>query len=178
MTHPRDQEIARVLGWYRIPLRSSPKVIAVDYLAFYQTAGFGERKWRIEYIAPVRGHELTTRAELLREEPDHPHADQEYYKIQLGQMVRLPEPVRAERWRRITFLYTTGEYLLRAKTLNDLIVQPEERRLLWQALRERASRDQAYLVAGPLEMEVDPEVLAAILGIKESETENNKGELK
>ena len=37
---PRDLEIARVLGWYRIPLRSAPKVIAVDYLAFYQPASF------------------------------------------------------------------------------------------------------------------------------------------
>jgi len=33
---PRDLEIARLLGWYRIPLRSSPKVVAVDYLAFYR----------------------------------------------------------------------------------------------------------------------------------------------
>ncbi|MCX6066007.1 MAG: hypothetical protein NT121_09660 [Chloroflexi bacterium] len=33
---PRDLEIARLLGWYRIPFRSAPKVVAVDYLAFYQ----------------------------------------------------------------------------------------------------------------------------------------------
>ena len=33
---PRDLEIARLLGWYRIPLRSAPKVVALDYLAFYQ----------------------------------------------------------------------------------------------------------------------------------------------
>jgi hypothetical protein len=37
LNNPRDLEIARLLGWYRIPLRSAPKVIAVDYLAFYQT---------------------------------------------------------------------------------------------------------------------------------------------
>jgi hypothetical protein len=35
---PRDLEIARLLGWYRIPLRTAPKVVAVDYLAFYQPA--------------------------------------------------------------------------------------------------------------------------------------------
>ena len=39
---PRDLEIARLLGWYRIPLRSAPKVVAVDALAFYQPASFGE----------------------------------------------------------------------------------------------------------------------------------------
>jgi hypothetical protein len=47
MTQPRDLEIARVFGWYRIPLRTAPKVISVDYLAFYQTSTFEEQKWRI-----------------------------------------------------------------------------------------------------------------------------------
>ena len=37
----RDLEIARLLGWYRIPLRSAPKVVNVDYLAFYQASAFG-----------------------------------------------------------------------------------------------------------------------------------------
>src|SRR5687767_5476131 len=60
----RDLEIARVLGWYRIPLKNAPKTVAVDYLAFYQTAKFGDEKWSINYMAPVRGHELTTRAQL------------------------------------------------------------------------------------------------------------------
>jgi hypothetical protein len=60
MTSPRDLEIARLLGWYRIPLRTAPKIIAVDYLAFYQTGGFGEEKWRVQYVAPVKGYELTT----------------------------------------------------------------------------------------------------------------------
>jgi len=81
---PRDLEIARLLGWYRIPFRSAPKVVAVDYLAFYQPGSFGELGGRIEYIAPVRGHELTTRAELLRDEPEHPRAGEEYFKLQLG----------------------------------------------------------------------------------------------
>jgi hypothetical protein len=39
---PRDLEIARLLGRYRIPLRTAPKVVAVDYLAFYQPSTFGE----------------------------------------------------------------------------------------------------------------------------------------
>ena len=79
MNNPCDFEIARLLGWYRIPLRSAPKIIAVDYLAFYQTASFKESKWQISYIAPVLGHELTTRIELIHDEPDHPHAYREYY---------------------------------------------------------------------------------------------------
>lgn len=167
MNNPRDFEIARLLGWYRIPLRSAPKVVAVDYLAFYQTASFGAAKWRIQTIAPVRGHELTTRAELLRDEADHPRADQEYYKIQIGPLVSLPQPVLAGTWRRITFLYTTGEYLLTARTVNELIVQSDERQFLWQALRERATQSQRYGVTDLPELEVEPAVLAALLGIKE-----------
>jgi len=161
---PRDLEVVRVLGWYRIPLVTAPKVIAVDYLAFYQPAAFGDRKWQIEYIAPVRGHELTTRAELLRNEPDHPRAGEEYFKIQLAPMVALPMPIQAERWKRITFLYTTGEYLLKAESINDLVVHSDERKLLWRALRERAEEEQAYNVPDD---EVPPDVLAMLLGIKE-----------
>lgn len=168
MNKPRDLEIARLLGWYRIPLRSAPKVVAVDYLAFYQTAAFGEQdRWRIEWVAEVRGHELTTRAELLRDEPDHPHAHQEYYKIQLGPLERLPHPILAESWRRITFFYTTGDYLLSAQTVNDLIVGEDERKLLWQALRERAEAYQADRSVDVPKMDLDPALLAALLGIKE-----------
>jgi hypothetical protein len=167
LNNPHDLEIARVLGWYRLPLRSAPKVVAVDYLAFYQTAAFGEDKWRIQYVAPVRGHELTTRAELLRDEPNHPHAQHEYYKIQLGALISLPEPILADKWRRITFLYTTGDYLLRAHSVNDLVVANDERPLLWQALRERASHNQEYHVDESYNLDLQPEVLAALLGIHE-----------
>jgi hypothetical protein len=164
---PRDLEIARLLGWYRIPFRSAPKVVAVDYLAFYQAGSFGDLGGRIEYVAPVRGHELTTRRELLRDEPDHPHAGEEYFKLQLGPLERLAKPVLAEKWKRLTFLYTTGEYLLKAATLNDLVVQSDERQLLWQSLRERATQEQLYKTDLP-EADLPPGVLLALLGIKET----------
>ena len=161
----RDMEIARLLGWYRIPLRTAPKVVAVDYLAFYQPGSFAERGGRIEYVAPVRGHELATRAELLKDEADHPRANEEYFKLQIGPLERLSRPIVAEKWRRLTFLYTTGEYLLKAQTLNDLVVQSDERALLWQSLRERAEQGQQYKAEMP--DDIDPAVLIALLGIKE-----------
>jgi hypothetical protein len=167
INHPRDLEIARLLGWYRIPLRTAPKVIAVDYLAFYQTGAFGEGRGKIEYIAPVRGHELATRAELLRDELDHPRAREEYFKIQLGPLESLPKPIPAGKWRRVTFLYTTGGYLLSADNLNDLVVQSEERKTLWQALRERASLSQDYQAGELPEVDLDPVLLAMLLGINQ-----------
>ena len=163
---PRDLEIARLLGWYRIPLRTAPKVVAVDYLAFYQPAAFAERGGQIEFVAEVRGHELTTRGELLRDEADHPRAKEEYYKIQIGGLEKLSQPIQADKWKRLTFLYSTGEYLLNAKTLNDLVVAGEERQVLWRSLRERAENDQLYKVDLP-EADIPPEVLMALLGISD-----------
>jgi hypothetical protein len=165
MTEPRDLEIARVFGWYRIPLRTAPKVIAVDYLAFYQTKAFAENKWRIQHIAPVRGHELTTREQLLREEDDHPRAGEEYYKVQLGPLENLSQPILTEKWRRLTFLYTTGEYLLNARTVNDLVVHSEERKVLWKALRDRMARGDEYQVIRKYEQDLDDDLITMLLGI-------------
>ncbi len=171
---PRDLEIARLLGWYRIPFRSAPKVVAVDYLAFYQPASFGSQGGLIQFAAAVRGHELTTRAELLKDEAAHPRASEEYFKIQLGSLEKLKAPVKAEKWKRITFLYTTGEYLLRAKTLNELVVDANERSLLWRSLRERAENEQLYQTNLPA-VDLPPEVLIALLGIKEVEAPYQTG---
>jgi hypothetical protein len=172
---PRDLEIARVLGWYRIPLRRAPKVVAVDYLAFYQPGGsFGARGGQIETVAPVRGHELITRAELIRDEPDHPHAREEYYKLSLGPLIQLPRPIPVGKWKRITFFYTTGELLEGAETINDLVVPGEDRKVLWQALRERALNTQGYQVDDLPEMPLEPELLTFLglmveKGVKEEE---------
>jgi len=166
MPTPRDMEIARLLGWYRIPLRTAPKVVAVDYLAFYQPSSFGDCGGRIEFVAPVRGHELTTRRELLKDESDHPRAHEEYFKIQIGGLEKLPSPIVADKWKRLTFLYSTGEYLLKANTLNDLVVNDDERALLWRSLRERAENEQLYKTDLP-EADIPPDVLIALLGIKE-----------
>ena len=159
--NPKDLEVVRVLGWYRIPLRTAPKVVSVDYIAFYQPASFGDRKWCVEKIAQVRGHELVSRADLIRNEPDHPKANDEYYKIQLGQLLELPDPIKAENWKRITFLYTTGQYLLSARTISDLVVQSEERSLLWKSLRERADNEKDYEIP---DVDLSPDVLSALLG--------------
>lgn len=161
---PIDLEIVRVLGWYRIPLRTAPKVVSVDYIAFYQPASFGNRKWCIEKIAQVRGHELVSRADLIRNEPDHPKAGDEYFKVQLGQLLELPEPIRAQNWKRITFFYTTGQYLLTARTIDELVVHSDERSLLWKSLRERALYKKEYDIP---DIDLSPDILSALLGIKE-----------
>lgn len=158
---PKDLEIARVLGWYRIPLRTAPRVIAVDYLAFYQPATFGDQhQWCIELVAPVNGHELLTRNELFKDETDHPRSGEEYFKVQLGPMQPLPKPIPAGDWKRVTFLYTTGDRLLSASTIDDLGVHDEERQVLWRALRDRALKSQRYNAQELPEYPIDPDILA------------------
>jgi hypothetical protein len=138
MTDPRDLEIARVLGWYRIPVASAPKTLCVDWIAFYLTSAFGDEKWSVRYLARVRGHELVRRRELLRDEPEHLRAEEPYFKVQLGPLVQLSKPIPSQRWRRFTFLYTTGERLVRAHEIRDLQVPPSRTRDLM--LRERGTK--------------------------------------
>ncbi len=41
----------------------------------YYTKAFGENRWAIHYYAPIEGHELVTRCDLIPSEPDHPRLD-------------------------------------------------------------------------------------------------------
>ena len=159
----KDLEIARLLGWYRIPLRFAPKIVNVDVVAFYQASAFGkDHQWRIESFAPVRGVELTTRQELLKDEPAHPRANEEYYKLELGPLQLMGKPILAGSWKRVTFLYTTGELFYRAKTINELVVRSEERAVLWRSLRERATQSGLYRAEDIPEFPLDPAILALL----------------
>ena len=138
MPNPRDLDIARLLGWYRIPLKSAPKILHPDAIAFYQTAAFSKgHKSQIECFAEVSGVELTTRAELFRDEPDHPRANEEYFKIQLRGVESLPHPILADEWKRFTFFYTTGSRIMTAESIRGLAMNARERGDVWRVLRER-----------------------------------------
>ena len=166
LPNQHDFDIARLFGWYRIPLKTAPKVISVDYLAFYQTKAFGDaEKWQIAYVAEILGHELTRRADLLRDEQDHPRAHEEYFKIQIGPLQRLEQPLRASDWKRITFFYTTGEQFKTAATVSDLVIKnQDEREILWHTLRERALKANEYKASDLPESVIDP-VILALLGM-------------
>lgn len=170
----RDLDIARLFGWYRIPLKTAPKVIAVDHLAFYQSNAFpADERWQIHWLAPILGHELTTRADLFKEEPDHPKAHEEYFKLQLGALVELPRPIEAGKWKRVTFFYTTMRRIKEAATLNDLPVHDEERPVLWQSLRERALRQEEYNPGSLPEFSLDPAILGLLTGLGQLNRKSN-----
>lgn len=134
---PRDLEIARSLGWYRIPVASAPRTLHVDWLAMYLPGAFGSLRWSVRYLAEVRGYELCTRRELLFDEADHPRSEHPYFKLQLGRVRELHPPIESRKWHRFTFLYTTGERLLRANDLTELTMPSGQAKR--QLLRERGA---------------------------------------
>ena len=166
LPNQRDFDIARLFGWYRIPLKNAPKVISVDYLAFYQTKTFGEAKrWQIAFVAEILGHELTRRSDLIRDEPNHPRSQEEYFKLQIGPLQRLDPPIPAGDWKRITFFYTVGEQFRTANTINDLVVKAQdEREILWHSLRERALKANEYNASKLPDSVIDPVILSLLGG--------------
>jgi hypothetical protein len=121
MNNPQDFERARDDGWYRVPVKHAPvSTQESDYVAFYFTKSFGEERWAIHWYAPVRGHELLRRRDLLPDEVDHPRADQAYYVLQLGPLERLEPPIISLRWRRVTFIETTWDRFQMAQEINEL----------------------------------------------------------
>jgi UV DNA damage endonuclease len=138
MNNPRDLQIARDEGWYRIPLKRAPRQVAADYLAFYQTAAFEAERWAVNYIAPIRHYHIAQRRELLPDEADHPRAGDTYYKVEVGPLERLPSPVPSRRLRRITFIPTTLERLLAAEDVSDLWLGDMAEDALWDEFMGQA----------------------------------------
>jgi very-short-patch-repair endonuclease len=131
VTRRKDWDLIRLQHWYRIPVRTAPEGLDnVRFLAFYQTRSFGKEKWAVNWYARVRGISRVKRRELLPDEPAHARAGAEYYKVELGELERLPHSIPSRRWRRIVFVPTSLERLLRAEEINDLFkVSPIEEKL-------------------------------------------------
>ncbi len=138
-----DFSLIQKEGWYRIPQRHMPKGLYAEYFAFYFGRRFGEEKWAIHYYAPQQGFELLTRRDLLPDQPDHPRADDYYYKVQLGPLQKLSRPIISLRWRRITFIHTTWDRFQDAQEINDLFVEGGQYvDRLYATLKDRGIRSE------------------------------------
>jgi hypothetical protein len=60
------------------------------------------------------------RRDLFPDAVDHPRADRQYYKIQIGPLIRREPPIPSLRWRRINFLKSTWDRFSAAEEINDL----------------------------------------------------------
>ena len=121
--NPQDFAVIRDEGWYRVPQRQAPKGLYAEYFAFYFGRQFGPKKWAIHYYAHNLGHELLFRKDLLPDQPDHPRAEELYYKVQLSPLITCKRPILSMRWRRVTFIHTTWDRFQDATEINDLYIQ-------------------------------------------------------
>jgi len=66
----------------------------------------------------------------------------EYYKLILGPLQIMGRPILAGKWKRITFLYTTGELFCKAYTINELLVKTDEGKSYGVRCGKKAMRRQ------------------------------------
>ena len=148
-----DLARAKEEQWYRIPVKRAPRQIAAEYLALYQTGKFGANGKRINYFAPILRYHLVTRAELLPDQPDHPRAADQYFRLELGKSQTLePIPNKTP--------YTTLERLFHAK-IRDLWLRDAARQKLYAAIRERGLSVECRY---PVDMGDRPEADLALFG--------------
>ena len=147
----KDWNLVKTEHWYRIPVKSAPAQLhAMEYPAFYLTKSLQDEKWAVTYYARITGMVTVPRRELLPDEPDHKRAGEPYYRIDIGELQRLPQPIPSRRWRRIIFIPTTLEKLLNAEEINDLFhTSPIEDRLHGVLKRADVPAERQYLVREP-----------------------------
>ena len=181
ITRPEDFEAARDSGWYRVPEKKAPRGVFFEYIAFYFTAAFGEQGYAVHYYARRLGHELATRRDLLPDEPDHPRAEEPYYKLQLGPLQKREPPIASQRWRRITFIHTTWDRFQAAEEINDLFVEGGEFvDRLYHALRDSGLSPERYYPVREANVEYVASLAVpcceGVLGIEVGDEQQNRTE--
>ncbi|MBM3323235.1 DUF559 domain-containing protein [candidate division WOR-3 bacterium] len=148
VTRRKDWSLLETEHWYRIPVRTAPDGIErLRWLAFYQTAAFGDEKWAVNYLARVRRVTRVRRIDLLPDEPGHARALDEYWRVEIDRPERLPQPIPSLRLRRIVFIPTTLDRLRRAREINDLFCDsPIEEQLYRRLKRAGLAPERQYFV--------------------------------
>lgn len=118
----RDLSYARDQHWYRIPVeRIKRERIDTEYVAFFLSGRvFQELSGTIPYYARIKGLELVHRRDILPTEADHPRADEQYYRLALDDLIQKPQPITNPARRPISFIYTTWDRFIVARTIADL----------------------------------------------------------
>ncbi|MEO0091757.1 MAG: hypothetical protein ABIK61_03490 [candidate division WOR-3 bacterium] len=144
----KDWKILQKQHWYRIPVKSAPKITTkIKYIAFYLPRIFDEDKFSVKYYAQVKKIKIVKRIELLPDEKEHNRASDDYYKLIISELRRLPKPIVSKHWRRITFIPTTLSRLFSAEEINDLwCTSPIEEILYKKMKREKIPAERQFFV--------------------------------
>ncbi|MDD5529200.1 MAG: DUF559 domain-containing protein [bacterium] len=117
----KDWKLLQKEHWYRIPVKTAPEILKkAEYLAFYQTKILGKENSGVQYFAKIKNYKIVKRIDLLPDEPEHPSAYNEYYKITVDKLEKLPFTIPHKRARNIVFIPSTLGRLLKAQNINDL----------------------------------------------------------
>lgn len=161
LNNQRDFALVQEQNWYRIPVSSVEKWLKrrwpPAWLAFYQTKVFGSEAYSIRHFARVLHIERATRRELFPNDPEHVRGHRLYYKLVLGPLQTLPEPIFSRRWRRIVFIPTTLEKFYQATEINDLYDDSPLEDQLWAVFKRfgiQAER-QEFLTIGTAHYALD-----------------------
>ena len=177
LNNNEDLRRAASEGWYRIPQRRAPRRIGADYVAFYQTGAFRRSASNgapevesavqaITWYAATRRYQLLTRRMILPTEPDHPRADDYYYRIELGPLQRLAQPVPAASYHRVTFIHTTLETLLGAPDVVALFRKDDPFDILWDALRAHQLRPLKNRLVADQPMDIALRARGGYVGVR------------
>ena len=135
LNNKRDFEILQTQHWYRIPFKSAPRIISenrLNYVAFYQTKIFKEDAFSVKWYSEVSNIEIVKRKDLLPDEKLHPRKDDDYYKINIRELLPLSKSITSKRWRRIIFIETTPSRLKQADEINDLFHESFLEEKFWE----------------------------------------------
>lgn len=83
----------------------------------------------------MRFKEILLRRDLLPDQPNHPRADAPYYRLNLGAIHQLAQPIVSARGRRLVFISTTRAKFEAAQEINDLFHDSPLEDELWDGFK-------------------------------------------
>ncbi|MFZ2323825.1 MAG: DUF559 domain-containing protein [Ignavibacteriaceae bacterium] len=136
----KDLEIIRDQHWYRIPVINANKLLVniwpPKWIAFYQSGMIKNNPFMIRYYARISEIKTVARKTLFPKEKDNVNSNKRYYKIYFNELLALSKPILSRRWRRIVFIPTTIDKLLKAVEINDLYGGSTLEDQLWAELKK------------------------------------------
>lgn len=145
----RDFEIARLEQWYRVPVNMIRDWQTPCWVAFYFGRAFGGDSGTVQYYARVWHADVVRRTQMFPDQPRHPRAEHEYYRLHFEELKRRPQPVRSRRGRHLVVLPTTITRFMTASDVNDLVDGDEAEAGFYRRLTdEKLHAERAYHIRG------------------------------